>query len=185
MTKQAIENIIDETIKEIWMNEISKDYNDRWLLKEDTLKNAFYYHLRRYLGELFDQNDIRIFTEFTDDKFSGTNFRPDIVIAQMDFDRKSDYYGDDVMHCLAVIELKYKNSLTPAKVILDDYSKLYKYVEELKLDCKLYMATIWEREDNESFWEPEESEWAKGRLTELNASFKRNTQKMRFEVQEH
>ena len=41
MTKQAIENIIDETIKEIWMNEISKDYNDRWLLKEDTLKNAF------------------------------------------------------------------------------------------------------------------------------------------------
>ena len=28
-------------------------------------------------------------------------------------------------------------------------------------------------------------EWAKGRLTELNASFKRNTQKMRFEVQEH
>ena len=44
MTKQEIENVIDETIKEIWVNEIADDYESGWLLKEDTLKNSFYYH---------------------------------------------------------------------------------------------------------------------------------------------
>lgn len=178
---------IDETVKSIWKNEIADDYKKHWLLKEDTLKNAFYFHLRNQLGELLSNNDIRIFTEFTDDKFRGTNFRPDIVIAEMDFDRHSDYFGDDVKTCIAVIELKYKNSTVPAKTILNDYDKLHKYVKKLKLDskCKLYMATIWEREDEETYWEDENSEWAKDRLTELNASYVPKTKDMRFYISEH
>lgn len=178
---------IDETIKSIWKNEIADDYKNHWLLKEDTLKNAFYFHLRNKLGELLYSNNIRIFTEFTDNEFRDKNFRPDIVIAEMNFDRRSDYFGDDVKICLAVIELKYKNSTTPAKVILNDYDKLHKYVEKLKLDskCKLYMATIWEREDEETYWEDENSEWAKNRLTELNASYKPETHDMRFYIGKH
>lgn len=182
---EKIIKIIDETIKAIWKNEIAEDYKKHWLLKEDTLKNAFYFHLRNQLDELLCNNDIRIFTEFTDDKFWGTNFRPDIVIAEMDFSKESDYFGDDVKNCLAVIELKYKNSTTPAKVILNDYDKLRKYVEKLKLNCNLYMATIWEREDEESYWEDENSEWAKGILTELNASYEPDTKDMRFYIGEH
>lgn len=178
-----IENLIDKTLKEIWENEIQNDYKNRWLLKEDTLKNSLYHHLRTRLGKVFDENNIRIFTEFTDDVFDGKNFRADIVIAEMDFNRKSEYFGHDVKRCLAVIELKYKNKSTPAKVIYDDYVKLHKYVDKLKLKCKLYMATIWEHEDAATSWEPEDSDWAKNVLTELNASYENG--QMRFYVYEH
>jgi len=128
-----------------------------------------------------------VFEDGTPAKFWGTNFRPDIVIAEMDFDRHSDYFGDDVKTCIAVIELKYKNSTVPAKTILNDYDKLHKYVEKLKLDskCRLYMATIWEREDEEAYWEDENSKWAKNRLTELNASYKLGTRDMRFYICKH
>ncbi len=185
MTKQEIENIIDKTIKEIWKSEIADDYESGWLLKEDTLKNSFYYHLRTRLGKLFDDNDIRIFTEFTDNKFKNTEYRPDMVIAKVDLDRGSKYWGDDVTECLAVIELKYKNGFNGSKDIYSDYKKLSVYVDGLGFGCKLYMATIWEYEDDETSWEPEESEWAKGRLTELNASYKKGTKDMRFYVQAH
>lgn len=185
MTKQEIENIIDETIKEVWVNEIADDYESGWLLKEDTLKNSLYYHLRTKLGELFVDNVIRIFTEFTDNKFKGKEYRPDMVIAKVDLDRGSKYWGDDVTECLAVIELKYKNGFNGSKDIYSDYKKLSVYADSLGAGCKLYMATIWEYEDDETSWEPEESEWAKGRLTELNASYKKGTKDMRFYVQEH
>ena len=180
-----IENIIDETIKEIWQHEILEDYKNRWLIKEDTLKNAFYFHLRRKLGELFEKNNIRIFTEFTDYKFADTKFRPDIVIAEMDFERKSESFSEDISRCVAVIELKYKNKTTPATVILDDYEKLHRYAKELNLQCRLYMATIWEREDDETSWISMKTGWAKGVLTELNASYKRNSHDIRFYVCEH
>lgn len=185
MTKQEIENVIDETIKEIWVNEIADDYESGWLLKEDTLKNSFYYHLRTKMEKLFEDNDIRIFTEFTDNKFKNTEYRPDVVIAKVDLDRGSKYWGDDVTECLAVIKLKYKNGFNGSKDIYSDYKKLSVYVDGLGVGCKLYMATIWEYEDDETSWEPEESEWAKGRLTELNASYKKGTKDMRFYVQEH
>ncbi|WP_157076572.1 hypothetical protein [Sutcliffiella cohnii] len=35
---------IDLAIKSIWMKHIKKDYNNQYLLKEDTLKNAIYHH---------------------------------------------------------------------------------------------------------------------------------------------
>lgn len=71
-TDEEIIRIIDEAIKSIWVNEIRNDYENRRLLKEDTLKNALYFHLRNRIGWLCDECDLRIFTEFTDDKFRGT-----------------------------------------------------------------------------------------------------------------
>lgn len=69
MNKKQLISIIDRTIRDIWKNEIAFDYEDGWLLKEDTLKNAIYFHLRTKLGKLFEKNDVRIFTEFTGDQF--------------------------------------------------------------------------------------------------------------------
>jgi len=37
------------------------------------------------------------------------------------------------------------------------------------------MATIWEYEDDASGWIRKNAAWAKGRVTELNASYKRNS----------
>ena len=53
-----IQNIVHKTLRRIWEYDIPRDYNNRWLLKEDTLKNALYFHLRNQLGKLFDENDI-------------------------------------------------------------------------------------------------------------------------------
>lgn len=188
MTKQEIESIVDKTIKEIWENEIPKDYESGWLLKEDTLKNSLYFHLRNKLGKVFEENNIRIFTEFTDDKFKGKHKRPDMVIAKVLSEQVSDYWGKDVKECLAVIEIKFKNGYKSSEDIFNDYEKLKYYKTELGVDCKLYMATIWECEDGETNWERKNSAWAKNTLTELNASYDiENTDeyKMRFYVWEH
>ena len=66
-----------------------------------------------------------------------------------------------------------------------DYDKLRYYVEKLNVESKLYMATIWECEDDPTTWERKNAAWAKGKVTELNASFKRGTWDMQFYVAEH
>lgn len=177
--------IIDETVKYIWENDIKADYKYGWLLKEDTLKNSFYYYLRAKLENLFCENDIRIFTEFTDNKFKGSHKRPDIVIAKVNLDGDSKYYGDDIIECLAVIELKYKTGLNPSNDIYKDYEKLKTYVTELDVKCPLYMATIWEYEDEATLWARKNAAWAKDRLTELNASYDPKSKEMRFYIGEH
>lgn len=177
--------IIDETIASIWEYEIKADYESGWLLKEDTLKNALYFHIRSKLGKLFDENDIRIFTEFTDWKFKRSGYRPDMVIARVNIDSDDYYWGNAVTKCLAVIELKYKAGFGSSEEIYADYDKLRYYVETLGVDSKLYMATIWECEDDETAW-AEDAEWAKGRVTELNASYKRDSaNKPQFYVYPH
>jgi hypothetical protein len=98
-TKELVK-LIDRTIVDIWENEIKSDYECGWLLKEDTLKNALYFHLRSKLGKVFENNDVRIFTEFTDDKFKGTGCRPDMIIARVDMNASSKYWGNDVTKCL-------------------------------------------------------------------------------------
>ena len=184
-TDAEIMQIIDEAIQSIWENEIRNDYENRRLLKEDTLKNALYYHLRNRIGWLCDECDLRIFTEFTDDKFRGTGRIPDMVIARMDMKKDVRYWGDAVTECLAVIEIKYKANAGASRDVFADYDKLRYYVEKLNVESKLYMATIWECEDDPTTWERKNAAWAKGKVTELNASFKRGTWDMQFYVAEH
>ncbi len=176
---------IDKTIKYIWKHDIPKDYSDVLLLKEDTLKNAFYYYLRKRIGRFFYKNDIRIFTEFTNDMFEGTGYRPDIVIAKMNFNKDAKCFSDYIDNLLCVFELKYKTGFNASNDIYKDYEKLKTYVTELDIQCPLYMATIWEYEDDETLWERKNADWAKNRLTELNASYDPENKKMRFYIGEH
>ena len=174
MVKENIAEIIDETIISVWKHEIQNDYKKLWLLKEDSLKNALYFHLRTNLGKLLDENDIRIFTEFTDGEFKHSGYRPDMVIAKIDPDADVAYWGDAVTECIAVIELKYKTGFAANEEIYSDYNKLKYYVDTLGVNSKLYMATIWECEDDESAW-LQDTEWAADKVVELNASYKRGS----------
>ena len=174
MTKESMAEIIDATIISVWKNEIQNDYKKLWLLKEDSLKNTLYFHLRTVLGELLDQNDMRIFTEFTDCEFKHSGYRPDMVIAKIDPDADVAYWGDAVTECIAVIELKYKTGFAANEEIYSDYDKLKCYIDTLGINSKLYMATIWECEDDETAW-LEDVEWAVNKVVELNASYKRNS----------
>ncbi len=171
MDKDILETI-HRRIKYIWEEKIKEDYCGGWLLKEDTLKNALYYHLRNELSSIFVENNIRVFTEFTDAEFKGSKKRPDMVIASVDFEnnKQSGYYGNNVKECIVIIEIKFKNA-NAVDTIYADYDKLKEYVDKLNVNANLYMATIWECEDNTSTWIKKNAAWAKGKVTELNASY--------------
>lgn len=176
MTDTELKNRIYAELVSIWETNIKEDYDGGWLLKEDTLKNALYFHLRSRLGKLFKENDVRIFTEFTDAEFKGSKKRPDLVIAKVDMERQCGYWGEAVTDCLAVVEIKFKTGFSDAERIYADYEKLRHYIETLKVTGDLYMVTIWEQEDFPTNWIRKNAAWAKGRLVELNASYKRNSE---------
>ncbi|MDA8221818.1 MAG: hypothetical protein M0Z35_08950 [Desulfitobacterium hafniense] len=71
---------IDRAIKLVWKEDILRDYNNDFILKEDTLKNAFYYHLRARLGDDFlREHNFRIFSEY----YLKNNERADLAIAML------------------------------------------------------------------------------------------------------
>ncbi len=172
MQTRELIKLIDTALVDIWKNDIKDDWENRRLLKEDTLKNAMYFHLRTKLGAVFDYNNIRIFTEFSNCEFQGMGKKVDIVIARVNFNAPDTFLGNCIKETLAVIEIKFKAGFASHKVIEQDFQKLKEYAEDIGIDAKLYMATIWEYEDDEVPWLTETQPWAQGRLTELNASYK-------------
>ncbi len=129
---------------------------------------------------------MRIFTEYTEGEFKGRKKRPDMVIAKVDFEnRESEYYADDIKECVVVIEIKFKNA-NGVQTICADYDKLEQYPKEFNLNAHLYMATIWEEFDQPTTWIRKNAAWAKGRVTELNASYIPGTDyEPQFYVYEH
>lgn len=184
MDKRIIKEI-DNAIKYIWKHNIKKDYEDNSLLMEDTLKNALYFHLRTKLSALLDKHNIKIFTEFNSDKFKGSGYRPDMVLAQIDTDISNEFLGDCIKEYVCIIELKYKSdAYSSADEIYNDYEKIRHYINEMDLNCpRYYMAAIWECRPDSKKW-LDDDDWAKGILTELNADYGSKGD-MLFYVKEH
>ena len=189
MPKEIPNKVINEihnTIKYIWEYDIPRDYKNKAILKEDTLKNSIYFHIRTRLGALLEKYNIMIFTEFNTDKFHKSGYRANIIIAQMDF-TKNEFWGDCVKNFICVFELKFKRNFASASnEIYKDYDKTEKYIRTLDLGeyCHYYIATIWECRTNSKWWLPQNTLWAKGKLTELNADYN-SKDEMSFYVNEH
>ena len=164
---------IDRVIKEIWRNNISKDYKFNHLLKEDTLKNSVYYHLRRKLGTKYlEDKSIRIYTEFTDGDLQKTGFRADLAIVEIE-KGLNGYLGDRIKRTIALVELKYKSgSGTTVNTFYDDINKVKTYVRDLKIDCLFYLGFIAETEFENPYWLDgrQTSNWADKKVTVLSAS---------------
>ena len=184
-TDAEIIQIIDEAIKSVWEKNIKSDYDANWIMNEDGLKNALYFHLRMWLEQVLVENDLRIFTEFKDAEFHGSKFRPDMVIAHVDSSSDADYWRQAVTNCVVVIELKFKSRFQDKEAIYADYDKLKEYIEKMDIKGKLYMATIWECEDDQTSWIPQDESWAKGKVTELNASLTWESCESQFYVKPH
>lgn len=184
MDKSVLKEI-DNAIKYIWKYDIKRDYEDWSLLKEDTLKNSLYHHLRVRLDSLFAKHNIKIFTEFNSDKFKKTGYIPDMVIVQIDEEFPNKFLGDCIKEYICIIELKYKGSFSAVPdLIYKDYDKIRHYIENMDLNCpKYYMATIWEEYPDSKQWLDNES-WAKGLVTELNTDFNSKGD-MQFYIKEH
>ena len=178
---------IHNTIKYIWEYDIPKDYISQLLMKEDTFKNALYFHIRTRLSALLEKYNIMIFTEFDTDKFRKTGCRADLILAQMNFDKEEEFWGDCVENYICIFELKFKGDYkTASEDIWKDYDKMKYYIEELDLGdyCHYYVATIWESYPDSKWWLPKDTLWAKGRLTELNADYN-SKDEMSFYIKEH
>jgi len=152
----------------IWQNDISTDYSKHFLLKEDTLKNAIYYHLRRKLGENYlHQHRLRIFTEFT---IAGQ--RMDLVVAQVDVDKaEGEHLQLSVDRIVVAMELKYKSSTADTE-FKKDVRKVVDFLQNPTLSkCHFFVGFIQEV----SFDKPVDFTWlddeqrvqSKGRVTEL------------------
>lgn len=155
------------------MNEILRDYMEDFLLKEDSLKASLYYHLRSRMETFFREYSLRIFPEYY---FPELKYRADLAIVRMDADAEPYYLKDKVRDVIAVFELKYVNAEGNVQAveqwIRKDITKFRRYIQKGKIDAQFYFAVIYEGERHPRQWvdKRRSTNWAKGRLTELNAS---------------
>lgn len=173
--------MIDKIIKDIWLNGIAKDYAEHHLLKEDCLKNSFYYHLRTRLADVMNEHNIRIFTEYY---LPELGYRADIAIVIIDPEIEDEHLQDMVTDVLAIIELKYKSGYSKGieQEIKNDVWKIQDYIKIGRMDCQFYLAVIYETECWAFNWldKRQTNNWAANRVTELDAGFIDG--KMKFEV---
>jgi hypothetical protein len=131
---------LDGIIKSTWLQSIPHDYDRSFLLYEDSLKSALYFHLRRKLEEaaLFQQG-YRIFTEYR----LASNQRADLAIVKIDPSATNDnHLSECVTSIKALIEIKYINGNND-KGFKDDMKKLVQYAN-VHTSVNVYAAFIYE-----------------------------------------
>lgn len=181
MNNTEILQKLDKTIQQIWKEDIPTDYNSGCLLLEDSLKCAFYHHLRNRLGDgWFKNHRLRIYPEY---RLSiGKKADLAIVLVKSAMERLGKHLSECVESELAIIEFKYKNARVD-QPFFDDKKKLYEYFKAYP-DTKLYAAFIRESENDSSWFDRRQTEnWGKGRLTELLGFWDEN-HKLKMEVHE-
>lgn len=170
MVPKRVVKQIDRVIKETWIDDIQKDYFSISLLREDSLKCAFYYHLRRKLAGLLEEYNLRIYSEYY---FPALQYKADLAIVQINPNSKEAYFKDFVVDVIALFELKFTSgtSTSTRDWIKHDTAKLKNYMQAGSLSCQFYFAVIYEAERNCLVWMDRRStnHWASGYVTELDA----------------
>jgi hypothetical protein len=123
------------------------DYKLNYLLKEDSLKNAFYHHLRNNPGDSFlNNNNIRIYTEYYLDNLERTDIAIVRLLLESEFPNYDYHLRDLVKEVLAIIELKHKNGTCGPEPFLRDISKIYRYCRLRKYEqCQCFLGFIYEK----------------------------------------
>lgn len=169
LSVESIYKKIHETIIEVWRYDIKSDYNLHFLLREDTLKNAMYYHIRNRLGDTFiKDNHLAIFTEYAID----TSQKIDLVVVKLDVEKaKNDYLGNCVEEIIAIVEMKYKGQYVPEKVFINDVEKIMAYTNKFTFkETKFFLAFIREKyffSDEVTNFLSEYEDVPKGKIVEL------------------
>lgn len=183
---------IDAAIKSIWLHEIQKDYSERYLLKEDSLKSAFYYHLRSALRCLLKKNDLRIFTEFADAGMNRMGYRADLAVVKVP-KYFTGHMGETIKEkdIFAIIEFKYTNARQAGiNAGYYDVEKLKQFIQLNKFpNCQYYLGGIYESSfDLSQLWyldKRQAKHWADGRFTELVACYINDSDGLGFTFQSY
>lgn len=185
MNYKVIEKI-DSVIKTVWLEDLSIDYDYKFLLKEDSLKNAFYFHVRKRLGDDFlKENNLRIFTEYY---INGE--RIDLVIVEIDPLKAEQYHlGDCVNRVLAVVEMKHKNAYANDSLFYKDVQKVLSFVKTWGFNTKHYLAFIQEKyfkaEDIVNWLDEKEAIQGNGKVTELYAYWDEDSNETVWRMVDH
>ena len=144
----AIQQQLHDAIKKVWKKNIVDDHEAEFLLREDSLKNSLYHHLRIELGDsFFMDNSLRMYTEFRLNKIDNTMSQvADIAIVSL-IDEKEmpdEYHIDDrIDDVITIIELKYLTEIKGA--FYEDMRKMQEYGKISKLkNTKFYVGFICE-----------------------------------------
>lgn len=172
MIDKSVIKELDRVIKDIWMTEIQNDYNNGYILKEDSLKCNLYYHMRNRLESLLSANNLRIFTEFY---FPNLKYYADIAIVEIDPTLECLHLKEMVVDVAVIIELKFTGgyAVETEKSIKNDVQKVKSYIQNGELLCQFYLGIIYETECVWLNWLDKRStnHWANGHVTELNAGY--------------
>lgn len=185
MNHEIIEKI-DIAIKKVWKEDLKIDYANYFLLKEDSLKNAFYFHLRSRLGEDFlHSNNLRIFTEYY---INGE--RIDLAIVEIDLIAVEDYHlSDCVTRVLAAVEMKYKGAAVSDDVFYGDVNKILSFIHSWGHETKHYLAFIqakyFKTENVVNWLDDERAIKVKGQITELYAYLDKDSHEAVWSAVDH
>lgn len=171
MIKRDVMQAIDGAIKEIWLDEICRDYGSGKLLREASLQSSLYHHIRSYLEGVLEENNLFIYPEFY---IPGLKYRTDLAVVEVD--RFSEgYLSSRVSNIAALIELKFVSGTAQdtMDVVKADLQKLKQYLGQIDGDLQLYFGIIYETECKWLSWLDRRStnHWANGCVTELNAGY--------------
>lgn len=174
MITKDVKRKIDRAIKTVWLKEICEDYGNGKLLREASLQSAFYHHLRSYLEDILEDNDLFIYPELYIPKWGNNGYKKaDLTIVQMDLSADGGL-SERVLDVAAIVELKYQGEATQdtQDVIKADLQKMKRYAKQFE-NCQCYFGVIYETECEWLYWLDRRSteHWADGRMTELNAGY--------------
>ncbi|MEA1012656.1 MULTISPECIES: hypothetical protein [Bacillus cereus group] len=185
MSNEIIKNI-DIAIEKVWLEDLKNDYANHFLLKEDSLKNAFYFHLRNRLGvDFLKNNNLRIFTEYY---INGE--RIDLVIVEIDSVAAEDYHlSDCIIRVLTAVEMKYKDASVRDDVFYGDVNKILSFLNSWGNETKHYLAFIQEKYfktgDVVNWLEDEKANKVRGKVTELYAYWDQESDETVWSVVNH
>lgn len=186
LTPKHVSELIHLVIKKVWSEDIKKDYHNLNLLYECSLQDAFYYHLRRRLGDDFlNQYNIRLFPEYEIGKQ-----KADLAVVVIDPKMaEEEHLQDCVIEVISVIEMKYKGEFVPESEFNKDVIKILSYISKATPNTMYYVAFIREKDfkpDEVVNWvTDEQSLKANGQLTEMYSYIDMDTNKMVWHIIEH
>lgn len=171
MITKSARRAIDRVIKKVWLEEICEDYGSGRLLREASLQSSLYHHLRSYLGNVLEDNNLFIYPEFYVPELK---YRADLAIVQMDLSA-GGALSQRVSDIAAIVELKFEGGTAQGTldVIKADLQKLKQYAKQMDEYCQFYFGVIYETECEWLHWLDRRSteHWANGCVTELNAGY--------------
>jgi len=182
MVKKSVLKEIDRVIKESWLKNIKSDYHNNHILKEDSLKNCLYHHIRRKLGTRFlEEHNLRIYSEFNEADMKGIGRKADIAIVEIGDDYKS-HLSDNIRYIHFIIELKYGSS---DKDFFTDINKVKEYINYWQIDCLFYLGFIAEKPYDCPKWLDKRAtnNWADKKVTVLSANSDFDNDTIQFYVQ--